>query len=167
MPGQGLLDLIPSRLVYVYIANLTAKPVNLQKFMIVPLLCSDPSSIFNLGNDQNCKMERESKPHCNVTQLTWYKPLYKKPDKRDEKMERHVAEIQSDRKVNLNWGDELKLPSKYVAYIKLIWRCSCNLNSAWDGHLGFIRAVLRRSELEQSKDRDVDLAPYKAGPQVI
>lgn len=34
MPARDLMDILPGKALYVYIANLTAMPVNLPKFMI-------------------------------------------------------------------------------------------------------------------------------------
>lgn len=65
----GVMDILSSKPFYVYMANLTAKPVNFPKFMTVASASNVPSCIIHTGDDMPCMTETEGKSSHNATQL--------------------------------------------------------------------------------------------------
>lgn len=57
MPGRGQMDVLPERPFYVYIENLTAKPIELLKLMKVACALSDPTCIIHARDDGRHMLE--------------------------------------------------------------------------------------------------------------
>lgn len=52
MTAEGVTDILPGNPFYVYILNLTAKPVNLSKLMIVADASSSPTCIIHAKDNE-------------------------------------------------------------------------------------------------------------------
>lgn len=76
---RGLINILPDKPFYVYIANQTAKPKHLAKFLIVAAASNVLSCIIDAYDDKPCTMKRKVRPRLKANQLTPYMPITTSP----------------------------------------------------------------------------------------
>lgn len=76
------MDILPGKPVYVYIANLTAKSVNLPKCMIVATAYNAPQCIIIANDDESCTMENEGQASMQSDSTISVHALHFKPRER-------------------------------------------------------------------------------------
>lgn len=92
MSARSLMDILAGKPFYVFIPNLTAKPVDLPKLMIVASASNARSSIVHARDVDPCitKVRGRALLQCNATNSV-HLVCYQSPERRDEQMDRHNA----------------------------------------------------------------------------
>lgn len=70
MAAQSQMGVLPGKRFFVYVANLSAKPVNLPEFMKASILLDAPEcTVHPCDHDKpNLNTKQESKTHCDKTE---------------------------------------------------------------------------------------------------
>lgn len=103
-------DLSPWKPFYVYIARLTANPVNLLRFMIVPSASNAQTCIVHARRDEPCIWRDEGSSPTNCDQFSSDPTVnavhYKMPQRCDEQEKRHNSVKVSDKISNTDCHEE-------------------------------------------------------------
>lgn len=129
--------ILPGKQFYVYIDNLTAKRVNLPKFMIVTSASCASSCIIHELNDEQCMMESGVQASKQRDSTSSVHAVHDKPPERpNEQVDRHDALIEIDEDGNVNWRDELQVPKNYVTYCHKFVKMLAQFENMWVGPSG-------------------------------
>lgn len=90
--AQGLMDLLHGKPLYVFIANLPAKLVNLTKFMIIATVPNAPSCTIHALDEDPCTMEKRDQPSTQCPPaISRHIIHYKPPEGWNEPLDKHNA----------------------------------------------------------------------------
>lgn len=117
MNTEGLMHILPGKLFYLYIANLTAKPVGLLRFMISASAFNTISCIIQARYDERCTTENRGQASTQCYSSSSVHAVHYKPQEhRGEQVDRRNAENEPNGNANLSWQYELKVSNEYVLY---------------------------------------------------
>lgn len=128
---RDLMYTLPGKLFYVYIVNMTARLVNLLKFMIVAYLSSAPAWIICARDDgphvwtNECPIQTKwdtfnSSPTINAVRYRRFEPC-------NEQVDFHNAVKQSDEVLNTDWRKKLTLT---VSILHIVTKSLTGLHSS-------------------------------------
>lgn len=106
MTVEGLMCILPRKTVYIYIANLMAKPVNLRKFMIVQQALKASSCNKDARDEEPCTMENKCQASTQCNSANSIHAVHRLTESMVKQVDRHSTVKESDGNANLNWRDE-------------------------------------------------------------
>lgn len=117
---RGIMNNLPGKPFYVCIANLTAKPANIPKVMIVSSAWNAPIFITYTRDDELHILTDESlvptQSHKVYSHPTINTLFYKLPERSEEQVDGQKAFKESDKISLMDWCEDLSLPDEYFAY---------------------------------------------------
>lgn len=161
------MDILPGNPSFVYIENLTKKPIDLQKFMTVTYASSDPTCIIHARYDEQRMLTDEGKIQTQCDKChsgpTINAGRYKLPKRCDDWVHRCNAVKKSDEVLKTNWREDLTPLDEYSGYSEKFINLLTQFESMWYRHRGSIK-VLHQVDIEMMDKRPKHSAPYHAGP---
>lgn len=98
-------------------------------------------------NDEPRMTEKKGQVSIQCTSAhTGHAAHYKPAEHRDKKGNRHNAVKEFDRKANLNWREELKVPKEQSANSQTLVGMLAHFENMWDGHFGSIKEIQHQIE---------------------
>lgn len=115
--GQSLQDILSGKWFFVYVMNLTAKLVHLQKFMIVAFALSTPKCIMHVCGNEPCTMGSEGRDLKKGFSASTVISVHNKPPKRQDKQgekRNNVRNLYDSWKDK--WREDVTAPNDDFAY---------------------------------------------------
>lgn len=136
--------------------ELTAKPVNVPKFMTVESAFNDPSCIIHARGDEPCTTRDRGQASTQYDSTnSVYAVHYQPPKRLDKQVEGRYAMKQLDGNATVNWRDELQMPNERIAYCQWFVYIPTQFDNMWDVQVGASDVVQHLVDLEQSMDLQI------------
>lgn len=151
------MDILPGMRCNVYITNTTTKPAIFPKFMMVSYESRTLTCIIH-GRDDEQHMLAEKVQMLTQIDRFISDPIindveHKLPECGNEQVDRDNNVKHSYKTLNTDWCKDLTVPYQHFAYSDKFITMLIQVESMSGAHLGSIRAVQHRAELEKKDER--------------
>lgn len=147
---------------YVLVSNFGRTSIQLPKRMHISTATDPPETIVHIepGNE-GCKVNKERSAEPDAVTTVHYKPM----ESRETQMQRHKAVETEDKEQQMKyWKDKVDIGPSYEHLRPQILNMLSEFTHMWVAHLGTIRTVRHRIDLDPPTAKPVHSAPYRAGP---